>query len=249
MIDRDLKPLPPDLEVLLDSERRPRAPEPQVHSRVRSRLVITLGLTGLGSSAAAGVAPTSAPAAFASSAAPSLGSTALFKLGASVLGALALATGAFLALRPPVPPPQTSSSVEPLPRPLPKELPQAPPSIETHPEGELGTRSSIKLPSGTSYHHPPSQGHNALAAERALLDRARTALIQGDTSQTLKLTVHHAHQFPYGQLAEERDSLTIRALVQKGELDAARAQAIRFRALYPQSIFLPAFDAALNPSP
>jgi hypothetical protein len=250
MIDHDFKPLPPDLEVLLQCERRAPGPDPQVRARVRSRLAITLGLTGLGSSAAAGASPASAPAAAAPTAAPALGPPALFKMGFGVVGALVLAAGTYLALRPEVPQPAASSSGVPVPQSLPKESPPAaspaPSSVVTHAIGRVGADASTLSPGSTPRHRSISETADALAAERALLDRARNALIRGDMGQALKLTAHHAHQFPRGQLAEERDSLAIRALVQEGELDAARARASQFRARYPHSIFLPALETALS---
>lgn len=254
MIDHDLKSLPPDLEVLLDCERRVSGPalDPQVRSRVRARLAITLGLAGLGSSAAAGAAPASAPAAAVPTTTPLLGSPALLKVGVGVLGALVLATGTYLTLRPEpteVSRPAASSPVAALPLPLreppPAALPALPP-VGTLLPGNVGGDTST-LPLGAMpRHRSASEVPDVLAAERALLDRARTALMQGDMDQTLKLTSHHAHQFPHGQLAEEREGLAIRALAQKGELDAARARALQFRARYPHSIFLPALETALD---
>ncbi|HEX2574075.1 MAG TPA: hypothetical protein VH877_31300 [Polyangia bacterium] len=253
MIDHDLKPLPPDLEVLLECERRPPEPAPEVRSRVRARLAITLGVAGLGGSAAAASAPASAPAAAAPTTAPWLGSPALFKLGAGLVGALVLGTGTYLALRPgptAVPPPPVASSPGvPLAQPLPKEpapVVPAPTPLENHPTGQIAADAPTLSPGVSPHHHPATPTPEALAAERALLDRARTALMQGDMGQTLKLTAHHAHLFPHGQLAEERDSLAIRALAQKGELDTARARALQFRARYPHSIFLPALETALD---
>lgn len=265
MIDSDLNPLPPDLEALLDSERRVSAPgpDPEVRSRVRSRVALTLGLAGLGSSAAAAAAPATAPAAAVPTTTPWLGSSALLKLGAGVLGGLVLATGTYLALRTErmeVPPPATSSPGPgaPVAPPLPREMPPAaaPASAPVGPAGPVaalpigigkgGGDPAAPSPGLAPRHRSVSPTSDALAAERALLDRARGALMRGDMDQTLKLTSHHARQFPRGQLAEERDALAIRALAQKGELGAARGRAVQFRARYPHSIFLPALATALS---
>jgi hypothetical protein len=91
-------------------------------------------------------------------------------------------------------------------------------------------------------------GGDDLAAERRLLEEARAALARGDGRSALAAADRHARTFPAGQLAEERESVRVRALVASGRLDEARARAERFRRRYPQSIFLPAIASTLDPS-
>jgi hypothetical protein len=86
-----------------------------------------------------------------------------------------------------------------------------------------------------------------LAAERAILEQARTALAQRDSRAALAALLSHARRFPQGRLAELREALWVEALVLAGRPDEARARADRFRARYPHSLFLGAVVQALGP--
>ncbi|HVZ75155.1 MAG TPA: hypothetical protein VHJ20_22390 [Polyangia bacterium] len=87
---------------------------------------------------------------------------------------------------------------------------------------------------------------SALSAEQALLDPARGALARHDGAAALALLDQHAHRFPDGALAQEREAMTIHALVLTGDRDRARARAQAFRARYPGSLFGPMIDASLG---
>jgi hypothetical protein len=92
-------------------------------------------------------------------------------------------------------------------------------------------------------------GHDSdLAAERALLEVARTALARGAHPDALASLNRHASQFPHGQLAEEREALAVQALVAAGRTDEAHRRAERFRQRYPNSMMEPAVEAALGSS-
>jgi hypothetical protein len=86
-----------------------------------------------------------------------------------------------------------------------------------------------------------------LAQERALLEMARTALSRRDLSHAFESLESHASKFPNGQLAEERESLWVQALASAGRLEEARLRAAEFKAKYPNSLLLPAVEAALQP--
>ena len=86
-----------------------------------------------------------------------------------------------------------------------------------------------------------------LAAEYALVDSARNALVTSGASAALGPLQEHARRFPGGQLAPERESLWIEALVALGDLDAARARADSFRQRYPAGLLVPAVRRALAP--
>jgi len=88
-----------------------------------------------------------------------------------------------------------------------------------------------------------------LAAERKLIEMARTALARGRTDLALAAIRRHARSFPTGQLAEERDSLLVQALVAKGEHAQAHERAARFHQQHPQSLFAPVVDQALRSIP
>jgi hypothetical protein len=74
------------------------------------------------------------------------------------------------------------------------------------------------------------------------------AIVRGQPAAGLSLLDDHASRFPRGQLAEERDALRIQALAALGRRDEALGRAVRFRRAYPQSLLLPAIDAALSES-
>lgn len=88
-----------------------------------------------------------------------------------------------------------------------------------------------------------------LAAERNLIEIARTALARGRIDGALATLHRHARRFAKGQLAEERDSLYVQALVAKGDFVQARDRATRFRLKHPSSLFQPAVDQALRSIP
>jgi hypothetical protein len=88
-----------------------------------------------------------------------------------------------------------------------------------------------------------------LAAERGLLEMARTALARGQAEDALQALERHAASFPRGRLAEEREVLAIQSLVALGRPADAKARASRFRHLFPTSILQPAVDAALETIP
>jgi hypothetical protein len=89
----------------------------------------------------------------------------------------------------------------------------------------------------------------SLAAERSLLDDARSALAKGDSTRALALTDAHVRRFVHPQLAEEREALAVQALVGDGRYDDARSRAAHFRTTWPSSLFLPAVDASLSSIP
>jgi hypothetical protein len=88
-----------------------------------------------------------------------------------------------------------------------------------------------------------------LAAERALLDVARTALGRGDGANALSTCDDHARKFPRGALAEEREAIAVQALVLEHHGEDARVRAERFRKSHPRSILLPAVLAAAGIEP
>ena len=85
-----------------------------------------------------------------------------------------------------------------------------------------------------------------LADERAAVDMARSALARGEPAQALIALDALAKRLPRGQLAEERESLAVEALMAAGQVEEAKARAAKFRADFPQSMLLPAVDAALE---
>jgi hypothetical protein len=88
-----------------------------------------------------------------------------------------------------------------------------------------------------------------LSQEQALLDPARASLAHGDGAGALARLALHERRFPNGALAQEREAMTIRALVLTGDRDRARARAAAFRSRYPGSLLWPMIAASLDASP
>ena len=85
-----------------------------------------------------------------------------------------------------------------------------------------------------------------LAAERALIEQARTALARDKSADALAALAEHAREHPRGQLEEEREALQILALTASGRVDEARAGAARFRERFPKSVHWHQIRAALG---
>jgi hypothetical protein len=85
-----------------------------------------------------------------------------------------------------------------------------------------------------------------LAAEQALLDPARAAIARGDGRGALARLALHERRFANGALAQEREAMTIRALVLAGDRDSARRRADTFRSRYPGSLLWPMITATLD---
>ena len=85
-----------------------------------------------------------------------------------------------------------------------------------------------------------------LAAERSLLETARTALGRGQVASALATLERHAQQFPRGRLVEERESVWVQALVEAGRRREAEERAERFRQRFPHSFLRPAVEAAVG---
>jgi outer membrane protein assembly factor BamD (BamD/ComL family) len=126
-------------------------------------------------------------------------------------------------------------------------LPSAPSATATTSTAPTVTASAVHGAASTT---PPaaSTGNDVdLAAERSLVDRARTALGRGQSSDALAALDAHAARYPHGRLSEEREALAVDALARSGRMDLALARAARFRATYPNSVFGGVVDAALAP--
>jgi len=88
------------------------------------------------------------------------------------------------------------------------------------------------------------ENRDGSGAERALVETARAALARADATQALSVLARHAHDFPNGSFAEEREALAIQALVKTGDAAAAKSRGEHFRQRYPRSLFLPVVNDA-----
>ena len=257
MSDPRISPLPPDLDRLLAVEREAQGPSPEARARLAARLSATLGVplgVGLGGPGPVGTAPAAG--------APAGGLVAGAKLLAIVVvGSVAVGGGTYLAGRALVrgrgqpagvmapaeaPPPSAPDRRAPArapdraAAPPPVASPVAPPPTRRGPGGGAPrTRDAPAI----------APGGSSLAAEGALLNRARTDLARGDAAAALAALATHRARYPHGPLAEEAGALRVLALCRLGRPRAARGAAARFYARWPGSLLRGAVDQALQGLP
>jgi hypothetical protein len=125
---------------------------------------------------------------------------------------------------------------------VPESTPETPASIEGQAPSSASAESR-RMPVGSSARA------KGLAAEQAMLDVARRALATGRPEQALARLGAHRRAFPQSVFAEERDALTVNALVQTGRPEEARALAAEFAQRFPNSMLLPSVQAAIEAIP
>jgi hypothetical protein len=171
-----------------------------------------------------------------------------------VAGDLALATAKPAAAPPPVAP--EASSLPPTPvastRASADATPSAAPSSAQGRPEQAGATSASHGGDARAATQASDEGPGRdvdLAAERAQLEIARTAVGRGQGARAIEALERHAKQFPRGRLSEEREGLWIQALLAVGRRGEARARAERFRKRFPRSLLLPALAPALGSNP
>jgi len=83
----------------------------------------------------------------------------------------------------------------------------------------------------------PSDGQGSdTAAERALVDRARVALLGHRPHDSLLALMRHERRFPTGVLTEERDRLIIECLIEERRYAPARRRIARYRREHGQGL-------------
>jgi hypothetical protein len=166
-----------------------------------------------------------------------------FVAGAAV-GAMVYGGAARLARAP-----EPTPSVEPAPatRPAPAEPPARPtpePVVARTPNIVVGPAAKPRRHSELG-----DARDRGLAAERKLIEMARTSFVRGQTEAALGSLSRHTREFPNGQLSEERESLYVQVLVATGVTDQARVRGKRFLRRYPHSLFAPVVEQALRTIP
>lgn len=124
----------------------------------------------------------------------------------------------------PVPEPPTEIAKKP---PVAKPAPKVPPSMPPKSDEEVSRERD-----------------RALAAERMLLEQARTSLARQNPAEALAALNEHRQRFADGQLGEEREGLEVLARFAAGEVERAQAAAAEFKRRYPQSVLLRAIRRA-----
>jgi hypothetical protein len=227
MSEPPLESFEAELDALLDRERRAAHAPNRALQRVWSRL--GAGLVPVGGGGATAVPRSGWLASHA------VGVAAAAFVAGGVTGAAVYAAvqkppaERIVYVDRPVPAPPIASA---------PPLPAAPTSAPAVPPASSVARASARAPSSES-----------LSAERALLDQARLELGSGDAAGALALLEEHARQFKKPQLSEEREALAIQSLVALARYDEARARAARFMEGSPNSLFVPAIQAAVASIP
>lgn len=243
-MDRELEPLPPEVSKLLAAERaaQPDVP-PSVRTRLRARIFATLGLVVGGGAVATTAAVVKTGGILTHWASLSLKAKVLFALATAGAG-LAIPVVAWkvnssheqaVQVRAPALPAPVAA-----PRPVVSPAPPAPALLPPSPPPPV----QAPLPAAGSPRHLTAESD--IAAERALIERARVHFMHGQAAQALWALRQHSQRYPQGELREERESLWIRVLMMQGEVAAAREKAKHFRQTFPRSIFLPVIEPALT---
>ncbi len=122
---------------------------------------------------------------------------------------------------------------------------------------EIETVSPASLPDAPKaapQHSAPAPSAEALssrglAAERALLDVARSALARGEAGEALAAAARHAREYPDGALVEEREAIAVKALVALGRKDEARTRVRALEQRFPTGLSVRAAKAAVDGAP
>jgi hypothetical protein len=254
----DLEPLSPELARLLAAEKT--RPDPSVD--MQARVLARFGGEFLD-------APPSLDPGAAAAAPPDLTPLVLHRLPLAVtmlaiggLGGAAIHANLRKPVQTTVYVPIPAAPVEPLPKP---ELLPDTPEPEHPPASKIERRRdpAPRRPSTPTPSTPPPTAPAAapaeaelqrvrdreLAAERGLIEQARTALARGKAPDALVLLARHQREFARGQLVEEREALEILSLAATNQTAAARVRAAGFRQVYPKSMLLRSIDAALSGAP
>lgn len=79
-----------------------------------------------------------------------------------------------------------------------------------------------------------------------MIRSAGRALSEGKVIEALDLLALHERSYPRSPRVQQREMLAIQALIHAGRRTDAGARAERFRAAFPQSVFLPIVEATMN---
>ena len=131
----------------------------------------------------------------------------------------------------------------------------APSSAETQPSAALGsTNAPSPDPSAPRRHASSAPVESASPAEPVkpdseakVLKRAQDAL-RADPARALAICDEHRRSFPRGLLGQEREVITIGALMRLGRSGEAETRARRFAALHPSSTHLRRIETLLGKS-
>jgi hypothetical protein len=246
--------LSPELEAFLAPERRRPDPPADIENEVLSRIGATLGWVGGpgpgpgGSDPSGGAAPGGHGAGhLAAQGARHLATGSLVKTVATLVVGGVIGSGIHAAHDRAVArraEPARVAAVAPPAAPV--SAPVAPPVLEPTPAPPAPSPVHVKA---TPPRPEPRERDRSLAAERGLIEQARTALAREQGATALAALERHARDFPQGALEEERESLRVQALVGLQQFAEARKIGARFHRRFPRSIFGAVVDDALKSIP
>lgn len=224
MKEGQLPPLSAQTRSLLASERIPEPADPALRERLlaRARAAIEEPMSGIGLRAAPLASRRSRAPRTALLIAAALAAAGLAAAGASLYNDQPTRASNLEQTMPP------AASPAKLPRAPASALPASPPATVA-PEPLVARRAPVAP--------EPARVSSAstFALELALLEPARRSIARSDFSAALAAIARHQHEYPRGQLAEEREALRVRALWGMGDRDAAERAADLFRKRYPHS--------------
>jgi hypothetical protein len=132
---------------------------------------------------------------------------------------------------------KTAPSIEPAPEPAPA------------PVDPSAARAAFPEPVQAAASPPapaPASARDRARLESQRVAEARALLHAGDPRGALALLHSVASEFPNGVLVQEREALTVDALLASGDRDSARQRASDFVQRYPDSPHAPAVQRALR---
>jgi hypothetical protein len=131
----------------------------------------------------------------------------------------------------------TPPSVTPPPVSIPPAPVTSPPERAQPPVAASGPKS-VRAKAGLQSHAralAAASPASRLREETGLISEARQALREGDAARALKFLEESRRRFPVGVLAQERERLTIEALVKSGRPSEASTRAAEFLRKNPDS--------------
>jgi hypothetical protein len=240
---RELEPLPDDVRAVLHAGAFGPALGEEARARLLSRIAASAAISPSIASSASGIAGKVAGRPMVAVALAFAGGVA-----AGIAGHVAWQAHA-AAPTVGTPPPVIAMEphpVEVVPPPSPSRSPS--PVITPVIEPQKPARSPAPARASTPrppLRQPPRASESDLAAENALITRARAALVRGDAQGALAAVAEHETRFADGALSEEREVVRVQALVASDQRGEADARARRFHEQFPNSMFGPAVDGAL----
>lgn len=242
MNDHDLAPLDDDIRGLLERTRPIEAAPSTAKAHVLARVSFLATLPAASTVGASGTSDGLAGSARVRTASRVGPLSAAFVFG-TIVGALAVHS--IDRRRPEIP-----ERVDQVERPSALAMPSADvPAVPVVPASVPSPPPRLAASQVSTHPATPSNAEGTLAAERALLDGARSAIEREDGAAALALVNEHKRRFRNGFLVQERDAMAIRALSLLGRADEARAGAAKFRARFPDSLLWPAIESTLESLP